>query len=417
MNNKKLEVYNLLKSILLRKNLKFSNNLLKGRSYSCPDLLKVGETERGLEDKELDIAIVLEGDRLTISTSQSKLMKKVLDRLELNAFNNIVSCTKKLETLKNPDSSFSIIYPKINDTKAWEELVTGLSNLCLMSSITNSSNLIFYIVLEGISNDKRRKLFSSIVSKIITAFNIIYNFLIFRPFANYLSKKLVENRLSPKNEKMIISKLINYMNSLKDLYSVNIGDSTYFFCIKTLKRLKVSSKEYIDNLIKEGADKNRLRTVNDWIVKAYSEDKDLIIYSDLDSYVSIAHELGHYELSKEGVLGTIQDNCRYQRAPIVTAINFFIGYLAGVYKSVNTIAIGIIINFVLNTPQLAIEFLASYRGIKLLERLHVDKDVIKESRTWLGYAFLTYLNSAIYRSSHGLTFGAGLGTAKGLLFR
>ncbi len=416
MNNKKLEVYNLLKNILLRKNLKFSNNLLKGRSYSCPDLLKVGKTERELEDKELDIAIVLEGDRLTISTSQSKLMKKVLDRLGLDTFNNIVVSTKKLTTLKNPDSSFSIIYPEISDTKAWEELVTGLSNLCLMSSITNSSNLIFYIVLEGISNDKRRKLFSFIVSKIITAFNVIYNFLIFRPFANYLSKKLVENRLSPKNEKMIISKLVNYMNSLKDLYSVNIGDSTYFFCIKTLKRLKIS-KEYIDNLIKEGADKNRLRTVNDWIVKAYSEDKDLIVYSDLDSYVSIAHELGHYELSKEGVLGTIQNNCKYQRAPIVTAINFFIGYLAGVNKSINTIAIGTIINFVLNTPQLAIEFLASYRGIKLLERLHVDKEVIKESRTWLGYAFLTYLNSAIARSGSSLTIGAGIGTAKRMLFK
>jgi hypothetical protein len=412
----KTEVYRILKNILSR-NLKFTNDLLIGRTYYCTDFISLGDSEKDLKDKELDVAIVLEDSGLTISTSRSSLMKKILDKLNITNFSNIVNLPKSLSIIKNKDSSFTISYPKLNNVKDWEKLVIGLSNLCLMASITNSSKIIFYIVLEEKAKDSRLKLFSfSLISKVVTAFNVIYNFLIYRPLGRYLRDKLTKEHLSPANEKAISAKLINYIKSLRDLYSVNIGDSTYFLCIKSLKSLRFS-KEYIDSLKKEGADPRRLRTVNDWIVKAYNDDKDLIVYSDLDSYVSIAHEIGHYELSKEGILGNIQNHCKFHKSRIVDIVNFFIGYSAGATKNVETIAIGTLVNFVLHTPQLAIEFLASYRGIKLLERLGVDKEVIKKSRAWLGYAYLTYINGALARSGKSITAGAGLGLIRRSIFK
>lgn len=266
---------------------------------------------------------------------------------------------------------------------------------------------------------KKRKLFSTnnfLFSKIVTAFNIIYNVFLYNPFQKYLTKKLVGNNLSPTNERLVVSKLINYINSLNDVYSVNIGDTTFYLNIKDLKS-HPAYKDFLKQAKEEGADPNRLRSVTDWILKACKDNKDIIVYSDLNSYIAIAHEIGHYELSKEKILGSIQRNSGFNQTRVTDVVNFFLGSYAGVTKNLNLIAIGTIVNFVLNTPQLAVEFLASYRGIKLLERLKVEKKIIETAREWLGYAYLTYINGALSRSGGIITTSAGAASAGRILMR
>lgn len=71
----KSEIYRILKNILYR-NLKFTNDLLIGRTYRCTDFILLGDSEKTLKDKELDVAVVLGEIGLTVSTSRSSLMKK-----------------------------------------------------------------------------------------------------------------------------------------------------------------------------------------------------------------------------------------------------------------------------------------------------------------------------------------------------
>lgn len=413
----KIEVINRVKAVL-RENPSFFNQFTK-RTYYCKNYISIAEkSEQNLKDKELDIAVVLEDTGLTISVTRSESIKKILKQFSPNSINAIIFNNKKiLNITKNSDGSFTIEYPKFNDLKTWKQLTIGLSNLCLTLSIFGSSNYVFFIVQDGVK--KKRKLFSTnnfLFSKIVTAFNIIYNVFLYNPFQKYLTKKLVGNNLSPTNERLVVSKLINYINSLNDVYSVNIGDTTFYLNIKDLKS-HPAYKDFLKQAKEEGADPNRLRSVTDWILKACKDNKDIIVYSDLNSYIAIAHEIGHYELSKEKILGSIQRNSGFNQTRVTDVVNFFLGSYAGVTKNLNLIAIGTIVNFVLNTPQLAVEFLASYRGIKLLERLKVEKKIIETAREWLGYAYLTYINGALSRSGGIITTSAGAASAGRILMR
>jgi Zn-dependent membrane protease YugP len=257
------------------------------------------------------------------------------------------------------------------------------------------------------TKNSKQKTFSStensnLLSYIPTVLNTSYILVGYPLIMGRLSKKL--NELSKRKfGQDKFDKLLNYCKKIANgnVYFVNLGPISCYIDPKMIK------KNGIEKLKKE-ADPERLRTMTDWILKAYNDNKHLIFYSDLDSPVALAHEFGHYLESIDGTLGKIQRNDR--RGIFSSGFVAFLAFILGLFGSVGEI-IGTVSGMLLKSPVLLTEYMASYKGLKLMEESKIfTEEEIKHTKKYFKTAWNTYLTTS-YGTAATSSIGRLIGTA------
>ena len=183
------------------------------------------------------------------------------------------------------------------------------------------------------------------------------------------------------------SKLLGWATKQKDLLVANVGDSSFYV-----------TREYYENnikekrkLLKDGNVKNP-RTSIDYLAKAINEEKDLVIYSDSNSSVVLAHELGHYIVSKKKFLKKLQNGPFWR---FISRSNIFIGFVGLILGLTGNILAGVISTILMKCPQLISEFAASYYGMKIMKETGCSKEDLAKAKSDFRKAYITYLNSAL----------------------
>lgn len=246
----------------------------------------------------------------------------------------------------------------------------------------------------------------SLLSYIPTVLNTSYLLVGYPLIMGRLSKKL--NDLSKKKYgKDKFEKLLNYCKKKANgnVYFVDLGPISCYIDPQMIK------KNGIEELKKE-ADPERLRTMSDWLLKAYNDKKHLIFYSDLDSPVALAHEFGHYLESIDGTLGKIQRNDR--KGIFSSGFVGFLAFILGLFGSVGEI-IGIVSAMLLKSPLLLTEYMASYKGLELMKESKIfTEEEIEQTRKYFKVAWKTYLTNSYSTASMssigrlvGISFKAG----------
>jgi Zn-dependent membrane protease YugP len=201
-----------------------------------------------------------------------------------------------------------------------------------------------------------------------------------------LSKNL--NELGKKKySKDKFDKLLNYCEKIAkgNVYFVALGPISCYLDPQMIK------KNGIEELKKE-ADSSRLRTMSDWILKAYEDKKHLIFYSDLDSPIALAHEFGHYLEAIDGTLGRIQRNDK--KGIFSSGFVGFLAFILGLFGSVGEI-IGTVSAMAMKSPLLLTEWMASYKGLKLMEESKIfTAEELKHTKQYFKTAWKTYLSSS-----------------------
>jgi len=204
-----------------------------------------------------------------------------------------------------------------------------------------------------------------------------------------LSIKLTTSYKGKFNES-VYKKIINYVKkNYQDLIIVNLGTGSFYTNPANW------NKEQIDKIKKHG-DPERKRTILDWILWAYNNNKHVICYSELDTPIALAHEIGHYLIDKAG--GTkawLQSNGK--RNMFNSKFISFVAFCCGLAGNTGEL-VGIVSNFLLRSPLLYIEFLASYNGYQVLTDCGVSENDLKEAKEMFRTAWGTYLSGTINKS-------------------
>lgn len=217
--------------------------------------------------------------------------------------------------------------------------------------------------------------------------------------SNVLGDKLsvkISSLYQGKYNETTYRKITDYAKkNYHDLIIVNLGTGSFYTNPKrwTPEQLKQ---------IKKYGDSDRKRTILDWVLWAYENNKHIICYSELDSPIALAHEIGHYLIEIEGGTNTwLQINRRKKifNPDFVSFVAFCCG-LAGNTGEL----IGIVSNFLLQSPTLYIEFLASYKGYNILKECGISENELKSSKEIYRSAWGTYL-SGVLNKSKWATYG------------
>lgn len=377
---------------------------LNGRSYKCSDFIYFSKSEKSLHDKDLDIAIVVGEKGLTISKNSS-LVEELLKLIDCNTLKRLCTeVTKKYKfswDIVEKDGTIQFLYPKKNEE--WKDYVVFLSYLCQLFSFKSNSILRFYIVQE---ESTRQKQFSFFKNYGFSLLSFGYRYIGYPKIIGKISEKLNEITKKDAKNQRLLPRLLQYGHSLKDLYLVNLGSETFFVNPSNF------DEHSIKGFIEKGADPDRCRTDLDWIVKSRMDGKYLIIYSDLDSYLAIAHELGHYEIDKEGLWGKLQQHSGITESILGDAVRFMFGFIGGVsMKPENSAKLemaGSMLSMLSRSPLLTVEFMASYRGVKILERLGATKEELEIAKEFFRQAYFSYLASTVKQGTD-VTLGRSVG--------
>jgi len=287
---------------------------------------------------------------------------------------------------KNFDVAISI--PKTKE--GWTSLLKALTEFLVFIKLYIGNDVRLYFCKEKDLITKQKSF--SIISYVPTAASLAYMYKIFPAIQKQLHLKLSKQsqQYNPQFEK----KFKKYVeNNYKDLVVVNIGpDSCYINPGKM-------DKSTVDRLIEEGiADPGRLRTAFDYLVWAYKNKKHIIFINELDSHLCLGHELGHYLIEKESfgkVNKYLQD---HQRKGLTNRkFIYFVGGCLGLFGPIGEIA-GMITSFLLQTPLLYTEFLASYKGLEELKKAGISEKEYEEAKKFCITAWKTYLAGSTYRS-------------------
>ena len=205
---------------------------------------------------------------------------------------------------------------------------------------------------------------------------------------NHVSRSMLTaltegNIYSPDVEK----KLLGWAEKHKDLLVANIGDGSFYITREYYER-NIKQKE---KLLKSGNIKTP-RTSTDYLAKAVSEDKDLVVFSDTNSTVVLAHELGHYIVSKKKFLKKLQNGPFWG---FISRSNAFVAFVGLILGLTGNMVAGIISTILMKCPELISEFAASYYGMKLMKEVGCSKEDLKKAKSDFRKAYITYLNGAL----------------------
>ena len=190
-------------------------------------------------------------------------------------------------------------------------------------------------------------------------------------------------------------RLLNWAKKKKDLMIINLGDSSYYINREVL----MESKQLYSNIMENSNSKDP-RNADDYLKLALEQGKDLVVYSDTNSTVVLAHEIGHYIVSRKKFLKRLQDGTLLRNLSKSDILITFIAILLGL--SGHFVA-SMLSALVLKSPLLISEFAASYYGIKLLKEVGCSKEDINKAKDDFRRAYITYLNNALGISITGAT--------------
>lgn len=190
-------------------------------------------------------------------------------------------------------------------------------------------------------------------------------------------------------------RLLNWAKKKKDLMIINLGDSSYYINREVL----MESKQLYSNIMENSNSKDP-RNADDYLKLALEQGKDLVVYSDTNSTVVLAHEIGHYIVSRKKFLKRLQNGILLRNLSKSDILITFIAVLLGL--SGHFVA-SMLSALVLKSPLLISEFAASYYGIKLLKEVGCSKEDINKAKDDFRRAYITYLNNALGISLVGAT--------------
>ena len=299
----------------------------------------------------------------------------------------------------------------------WEDILKAFTELCVLCRILLGSWYKLYL-FETKDPDitAREKYFSvgdlgtTLASFIPTILGVGYR-LLHPVFLSGIRKKL-HGKINP-GERELRTRILQYITKAygKDVYFVNLGDGSCFINPKYI------SKEGIEKLRPYG-DANRGRTMIDWLLKGYDDGKCVVFYNDADSSFAIAHEVGHYEIDKEGGYQRALQNAKTKWLCNENFIRWF-GYLSGYLTGMLTTGIPAMISeltaqlvsLLQNSPTLFSEYQASYRGYQLLkDKVGCTDEELKTCADYFRAAWCSYMAHAgkdMSRASIGRLLGMG----------
>lgn len=204
---------------------------------------------------------------------------------------------------------------------------------------------------------------------------------------------LEKNKIDPPG---LHNKLIGWVKKQGDIIYINLGPSDFFIDIRSINK---STRDILINSPKFDADDPR--SIDDYLKKGLIEGKNaMICYSDLSCAAVMAHEIGHYIISKKKFLNMFQSTNSplgwLSKSPgILSFIGFVLGITGqGIIAAVTLMAA--------QSPLLIKEFMASYYGLELLKELGVSEQDRNTMKKAFRGAFLTYLNSSVGKVSFAL---------------
>lgn len=215
---------------------------------------------------------------------------------------------------------------------------------------------------------------------------------------NKVSQELVKaltkgNTYSRDTEK----RLLGWAKKQKDLNVINLGDSSFYVSRKVLEE----DKKTTEAIMKEGVSE-KPRNITDYLKKSLEEDKDLVVYSDSNSSCILAHELGHYIVSKKRFLKRIQNGVFFRT---ISKHDWFIAFVAIILGVSGNVVPGILAAILMKSPELISEFAASYYGMKLLKETGCSKKELEKAKSDFRKAYFTYINNTLGISLNGITGG------------
>lgn len=205
---------------------------------------------------------------------------------------------------------------------------------------------------------------------------------------NKVSESLVKsmtegNTYSRDTEK----RLLSWAFKKKDLLVTNIGDSSFYVD----RGYYESNPRAREALMKNGNSENP-RTSTDYLKLAISQDKDLVVYSDANSSVVLAHELGHYIVSRKKFLRKLQNSQLWRT---LSRSDRFISFIAILLGLTGNVVAGVLSTLLMKCPVLISEFAASYYGLKIMKEVGCSKGDIEKAKSDFRKAYMTYMNGAL----------------------
>lgn len=368
------------------------------RTYKASDFLGVYSGKEKL-DKEYDIMVNMSDGFIVPDDGNIYIaMLGILPKYHKK------DSTWEYKFLKSKNASPKPILTCPTKKEDYEDIVKIFCELAVFLKLFTGCFYKFYFT----DTKNRQKLFSEsnsnkhLLTYIPTVLNMGYLVIGYPLIMGRLSRKL--NELGKrKYGKDKFDKLLNYCKKIANgnVYFVDLGPMSCYLNPKMIK------KNSIEELKKE-ADSSRLRTMADWILKAYEDNKHLIFYSDLDSPVALAHEFGHYLEDIDGTLGKIQRNNK--SGIFSSGFIGFLSFILGLFGSVGEI-IGTVSAMVMKSPLLLTEWMASYKGLKLMEESKIfTKEEMDHTKQYFKTAWKTYLNSS-YTTATMSSLGRMVGAA------
>lgn len=293
----------------------------------------------------------------------------------------------------------------VPETKeGWKTLLQAFTEFLIFLKLFIGAEFRIYFY-DSKTPDPRQKEFSdpvkigSLASWIPTAINLGYSTIIAPILQERLALK-VSNAGKPYNTsfetrfKKFIEK--NY----PDLVLVKLGTGSCYINPQNLPDDSIK-------IVRKEADSKRLRTMLDWIVWGYDNKKHLLFSSDLDNALAMCHEVGHYLIEKGGGAKRwlqVHQKKGLTNQGFIAFVAFCLGLLGNIGE-----AAGIVSTWLLKTPMLYTEFLASYIGLDVLKQAGGTEKEIKEAKKIFKSAWGTYFNSSAITGGYA-SFGRLVGT-------
>ena len=376
------------------------------RVYYSKDFIEVGKEGSFKDlDPELDIKIICNNGFLEF-VSDFKYSYKILTNIFQKYHTSKSTWHYKIVTLikdgqrGNPKPVVTVP----TNPEDWSEIIKVFTEfaVCLRLFVGDYYKII---IINSPYTAPHQKFFSTILSFIPTLVNLGYKYVGYPKIMGVLSKNI--NELSKKEIRPgIRDSLISYAKrNYKDLYLVNLYTGSCYLNPRNIDENSIESLRKLGN-------PKRLRTMIDWIIKAYDEKKHLIFYSDLDNSVAIAHEIGHYLEDKDGTLGIIQRNSKTGLLSdnFIKGVSFISGLMGGCSgKGMTTEIITSLIAMLSNTPLLFSEYMASYKGYQLLKELGCTQKELDIAKEYYKIAYKSYL-AGVPNAGAAASFGRLGGT-------
>jgi hypothetical protein len=244
-----------------------------------------------------------------------------------------------------------------------------------------------------------------IINYIPASLMVIYNKFISKAFEKGVIPKWQETA-KVKYSPGLKEKIIKYAEEkYKDeIIVANVGQGSFFLDVDVVTKEIPQVRQLLDpeKIGSININPDRKRTMLDYLALAIREHKNLIGYSDSDPVPAIAHEIGHFLVSREK---TLKSKLQAAKSGIFSDefIKFYSGVFGGIGGFFSTSGITDVVGFftaiALKSPELITEFYASYYGIEILEKVGATKDDIEKAKSALKFAYLTYINGAIKQAS------------------